>query len=129
MFAQTTALVTPTQADPVPVALAASCPAQLLPPHQRQELALHVLAGSPPVALLARQHQVSRKFLYQQADTARLALDHAFDPPPATEGVLFHLPVTKSWLRQLILALVPSCHSPYRGALALLRDLFDTELS
>ncbi len=92
-------------------------------------MALQVLAGSQPVAGLARRHQVSRKFLYQQADTARLALDRAFDPPRPADEVLFHLPVTKSWLRQLILALVLSCHSPYRGVIALLRDLFDTETS
>ena len=38
---------------------------------------------------MARQHQVSRKFLYQQADTATHALSHAFDRAPATEDVLF----------------------------------------
>ncbi len=129
MSAQTTALTSSTQADPVPAAGSLSYPAQLLPPRQRQDLALQVLAGSQPVAGLARRHQVSRKFLYQQADTARLALDRAFDPPRPADEVLFHLPVTKSWLRQLILALVLSCHSPYRGVIALLRDLFDTETS
>jgi hypothetical protein len=121
-------LVPGTQADPLPAVIAIPCPAQQLPPRQRQELALRVLAGSQPVAQLARRHQVSRRFLYRQADTARLALDHAFDPPPSAEAVHFHLPVTRSWLRQLILALVLSCHSPYRGVIALLRDLFDTEV-
>jgi hypothetical protein len=129
MSAQTTALVPATQADPVPTGDSRPCPAHRLPPAQRQDLALRILAGSQPVARLARQHQVSRKFLYQQADTARLALEDAFDPPRPDEPVLFRLPVTKAWLRQLVLALVLSCHSPYRGVIALLRDLFDTELS
>jgi hypothetical protein len=92
-------------------------------------LALHVLAGSAPVARLAREHHVSRQFLYRQADTARAALDRAFDPPIPDQGVLFHHPVTKDWLRQLVLALVLSCHSPYRGALAVLRDLFDIDIA
>src|SRR5690349_25096410 len=108
MSAQTTALVPAPQADPVPAAGSRPCPARLLPPEQRQDLALRILAGSRPVARLAREHQVSRKFLYQQADTARTALDRAFDPPRPAEEVLFHLPVTRSWLRQLILALVLS---------------------
>jgi hypothetical protein len=129
MYAQTTSLVVATQSDPVPLAVSASCPAQQLPPQQRQELALQILAGSQPVAGLAREHQVSRKFLYQQADTARLALDLAFDPPQPDEPVLFHLPVTKSWLHQLVLSLVLSCHSPYRGVIAILGDLFDTPIS
>jgi hypothetical protein len=119
--------ITP-QAEPVPAA-ARPWPAQQLPPERRQDLALQVLAGSLPVAQLARRHRVSRQFLYRQAETARLALDHAFDPPPPDHDALFHLPVTKAWLRQLILALVLSCHSPYRGVLAVLRDLFGTEVS
>jgi len=129
MSAQTTALIPAPQAEPIPTAAPAPCPARLLPPAQRQDLALHVLAGSTPVARLARDHQVSRQFLYRQADTARTALDRAFDPPPADEEVLFHLPITKDWLQQLILALVLSCHSPYRGVRAVLADLFDIDIA
>jgi hypothetical protein len=78
---------------------------------------------------LAREHGVSRKFLYQQAHTAQDALTQAFDPAPKTEKVLFYLPVTKAWLRQLVLALVLIGHSPYRAAVELLRDLFDWHIS
>ena len=46
-------------------------------------------------------------------------------PAPKADEVLFHLPVTKAWLRQLVLALVLICHSSYRGVVELLRDLFD----
>jgi hypothetical protein len=129
MSAQTTALLPASQAEPHPLAGPAPCPARLLPPSQRQELALHVLAGSTPVARLARHHRVSRQLLYRQADTARLALEQAFDPPPPDDDVLFHLPVTRSWLPQLILSLVLSCHSPYRGVIAVLADLFDTDIA
>jgi hypothetical protein len=41
----------------------------------------------------------------------------------------FYLPVTRSWLRQFVLALVLICHSPLRGVVELLRDLFDLRLS
>jgi hypothetical protein len=129
MVGQTTGPRAATPCELIARAAAASGPAQQLRPHQRQELALEVLAGRHPVAELARQHQVSRKFLYQQAHTARQALAPAFDPPRADEEVLFHLPVTKAWLRQLVLALVLTCRSSYRGAIALLGDLFDTPLS
>jgi len=78
---------------------------------------------------LARQHQVSRKFLYQQADTATQALTRAFDRVPKDDDVLFTLPVTKAWLRQLVLALVLIGHSSYRGVVELLRDLFDWEIA
>jgi hypothetical protein len=129
MVAQTTCRLAPTQSDSITIASPTPCPAKLLLPGQRQDLAVRVLAGVQPVSELARQHQVSRKFLYRQAETGADALGHAFDPPPAADDVLFYLPVTKAWLRQLILALVLVCHGSYRGVIALLRDLFDTKLS
>lgn len=106
-----------------------SWPAQQLLPPQRQALALDVLAGTHPVAELARQHQVSRKFLYQQAHTAQQALSNAFTPKSSDHDVLFHLPVTKAWLQQLVLGLVLIGHSPYRAVVELLRDLFDYNIS
>jgi hypothetical protein len=100
-------------------------PARLLLPQQRQHLAVHALAGTQPIADLARQHDVSRKFVYQQADKAEHALAGAFAPePPADDAVLFYLPVTEAWLKRLILALLLICHSSYRGVYELLRDLF-----
>jgi len=131
MDCQTTSSLRPTQSDltAVPVAALSPWPAQRLRPAQRQTLALQVLAGTHPVAELARRHQVSRKFLYQQADTAAHALTDAFDPAPAHDDVLFFLPVTKAWLRQLVLALVLIGHSPYRAVVELLRDLFDWKVS
>jgi hypothetical protein len=104
--------------------------ARLLPPPQRQHLALHALAGTRPIAQLAHEHDVSRKFVYQQAAKAEQALDTAFTPPePDADRVLFHLPVTKAWLQQLTLGLVLICHSSYRGVVELCRDLFDYSLS
>src|SRR5277367_1492397 len=104
-------------------------PAQRLLPQERQDLAVQVLAGAQPVSDLAREHEVSRKFLYQQAHTAQDALTQAFDPDPKTEDVLFYLPVTKAWLRQLVLGLVLICHSSTRGVVELLRDLFDHRIA
>lgn len=129
MDCQATSSLVLTQSEPVPVPAPVFWPAQRLLPAQRQGLAVQVLAGTRPVAELARQHQVSRTFLYRQADTATLALAHAFDPAPADTDVLFYLPVTKAWLRQLVLALVLIGHSPYRAVVELLRDLFDWEVS
>jgi hypothetical protein len=104
-------------------------PAQRLLPQERRDLAIQVLAGAQPVSDLAREHEVSRKFLYQQAHTAVEALDEAFAPLGRSDGVLFYLPVTTAWLRQLVLALVLICHSSVRGVVELLRDVFDYRLS
>lgn len=117
------------QADPAPLAPLSPWPAHSLPPSLRQDLAVKVLGRTHPVADLARSNQVSRKFLYRQADIAHDALTQAFHRPPPDEHVLFYLPVTKAWLRQFVLAMVLIGHSPYRAVVALLRDLFDWSIS
>lgn len=106
-----------------------SCPAKALDADQRQKLAVQALAGDVPITELAELAGVSRKFVYQQANTARQALDEAFVSTNQADQVIFHLPVTKNWLRQLVLGLLLHCHSPYRGVLALLQDCFDSSMS
>ena len=93
--------ILPSASTPVaPTPAAAPCPAQLLEPHRRQELAVAALAGARPVTHLAQDYQVSRKFVYHQADKAEQALTEAFAPDLPVDGrVLFWLPVTAVWLR------------------------------
>ena len=106
-----------------------SSAARLLPLQARQQLALDALAGQS-VSALADQHQVSRKFVYRQLGHAHDALDQAFAPPAdQPPHLLFWLPVTKPWLRQLVLGLTLICHSSVRGVHELLADLFDCPLS
>jgi hypothetical protein len=100
-----------------------------LPPAARKTLAIEVLAKTQPVSHIAAQQQVSRKFLYQQGQKASEALDATFNSATDEPEVLFYLPITKTWLWQLILALVLICHCSYRGVVELLRDLFDLSIS
>jgi hypothetical protein len=106
------------------------CPAKAMTPPERRQLALGALAGPETVGHLAGQHAVSRKFVYRQAAKAEEALDTAFSPAERDdEKVLFHLPVTRAWLRQLILGLTLICHSSLRGVAELLGDVFDYDIS
>ena len=108
-----------------------SCPANALNHQQRQRLALDALAGTQPLSHLADEHEVSRKFIYQQAGKAQQALDRAFCPKAkgGDQQVLFTIPVTKSLLRQIVLGLILICHSSFRGVVEFLNDLFDFRLS
>src|SRR5437016_3185814 len=107
-----------------------SCAAHALGAEQRQDLAVQALARTDTITQLALDHQVSRKFVYQQTAAAQEALHEAFAPDAGAEdAVLFYLPVTKAWLRQLVLGLVLICHSSFRGVVELLRDLFDHSIS
>src|SRR5215213_6556934 len=100
-----------------------------LPDRERKVLAIQALAGSKTVCDLAARHGVSRKFVYQQTHKARAALDDAFSSATPDEEVLFELAVTKTWLRQVIVALTLICRSSYRGVMEFLRDLLGLPVS
>lgn len=106
-----------------------ACPAKLLGPRERQGIAVEALAGTQTMTQLARDHEVSRKFVYQQAHKAEQALDEAFASGQADDEVLVYLPVSKRWLRALVLGLLLICRSSYRGVQELLRDLFGLQIS
>jgi len=105
------------------------CAAHELNAEQRQQIAVQALARTEPVTELAERHQVSRRFIYQQAAKGAQGLAQAFAPQAKNEEVLFYLPVTKAWLRQVILGLVLLCHSSFRGVIVFFRDLLDCPLS
>ena len=118
-----------TTSTPRPLAKVPSCPAQALAPDQRQRLAVNALAGTQALAQLAQAHDVSRTFVYQQADKAQPALDQAFAPTPDDQRLLFYLPVTKTLVRQLVRGRILIGHRSFRAAVEFLRDLFDYPLS
>jgi hypothetical protein len=105
------------------------CTAKTLPPSQRLQIGIQALAQTQTVTDLADEFDVSRKFVYQQIAIADRALGEAFAPQRPDDEVLFYVPLTKQWLRQLTLGLVFICHSPLRGVVELLRDLFDFKIS
>ena len=77
---------------------------------------------------MAQEHSVSRKFLYQQKEKALSGIDFAFEET-IQDDVLFWLPVTKAWLRQVVLVLILHCHSSFRGVIKACTDLFGTSIS
>jgi len=93
-------------------------------------MGLQALAGTDTITGLADDFDVSRKFVYRQAATAQAALEDAFTSSAAADDqVLFHLPVTKAWLRQATLGLTLICHSSYRGVVEFCRDLLGVSLA
>lgn len=106
-----------------------NCIAKSLGPGQRVSLGVQALAGHQTIVGLAGEAGVSRKFVYQQRDRAQAALDNAFAPTVADDQVLFHLPVTKNWLKQAALGLTLICHSSYRGVHEFCRDLLRVNMA
>lgn len=105
-----------------------TCTAKTLGPGQRLTIGVAALAGRQTVTALAEEFDVSRKFVYQQANLAQAALEDAFGSAAADDQVIFYLPVTKAWLRQVALALLLICHSSYRGVIEFCRDVLAVAL-
>jgi hypothetical protein len=94
-----------------------------LPGSERKKLAVQALAGSEPISELSARLGVSRKFICAQKDKASDALNDAFCSAVADDEVLFQLPVTRTWLRQVMVGLPLICRSSYRGVVEFMRDL------
>ena len=96
MDCQATLSISVTQCDPTsattplhwpaPATVHVSCPAKQLAAQQRRDLAIQVLAGTETVSELAREHEVSRKFLYQQVHTAQQGARQCLRPCSAIRG-------------------------------------------
>ncbi len=96
-----------------------------LGPAERKHLSVEVLAKTQPLSRLAAGLGVSRQFVYRQAAKAANALDEAFEATSDDKGVLFHLPVTKDWIHQFVLAQVLIGHTSFRGVMEILDAAFD----
>jgi hypothetical protein len=105
------------------------CPAKALSQNERQTIAVQALAGQRTITSIADEFDVSRKFVYQQAATAQTALDDAFTSAASEDEILFHLPITKAWLRQATLGLAFICHSSYGGIHEFCRDLLGVNVA
>jgi hypothetical protein len=93
---------------------------------ERRNLSVQAIRRTESITRLAQQHQVSRKFVYQQRAKATTAIDQAFEPAePEDQKVLFYLPITKAWIYQFVLSLILICHSSFRGVLDILDAMFD----
>jgi hypothetical protein len=97
---------------------------------ERGKLALEMIKRDQTVVDLSNENGVSRKFLYNQESKAKEAVKEAFSGEANKDSdVLFYLPVTRSWIAQFVLVLVLYCHSPFRGVVAVLKDLLDYDFS
>ena len=87
---------------------------------QKKTIALQTIRRTHSITDIAKENKVSRKFIYKQNDKATQAIDDVFKEPETenekkNEKVLFYLPVTKSWLIQLVLCLLLHCRCSFRG--------------
>jgi hypothetical protein len=109
--------------------LKVSCAARFLTSSQRQNIGIQALKGNTPITNVAKRYGVSRKFVYQQKEKALEGISKAFEKQPSNDKILFYIPVTKSWLFQVVLALIFICRASYQGVSEFFRDIFDCHIS
>ncbi|MEC5218846.1 hypothetical protein RCH09_003821 [Actimicrobium sp. GrIS 1.19] len=102
--------------------------AKTLTQEKRKSIAISSLSKTESISGLSASEGISRKYIYRQKHKAKEALDEKFSDKN-DDDVLFNLPVSKSWLKQLMISLVLTCHSSYGGVKELLRDVFDISMS
>jgi hypothetical protein len=103
--------------------------AERLSSSDKKTLALEAMSQRQTITDLSKENDVSRKFIYAQKEKAVAAVNDAFDEAKDEEKILFHLPVTKSWINQVILSLALDCRGCFRGIMRSLKSLLDFDIS
>jgi transposase len=97
--------------------------------NERKSLALQCIKKGESIVKIAKDNNVSRKFVYQQKSKAEVAVDNAFLEKGKDDDVLFYIPVTKAWIKQVVLSLVLIGHCSLRGVSEFLMCTMDYSLS
>lgn len=93
----------------------------------KQQISMQALRREASITQIASLHGCSRSTVYAQMDKAISAVNHTFDADDT--DVLYYIPVTKTWLHQVVLALFLICQSSYRNILFFMGTLFNYSLS
>lgn len=101
--------------------------AYTLSAQQKKQVAFKALSNHSSISTLTKENNTSRKFIREQRDKAKTAIDQAFDS--SHDEVMFYLPITQSWIEQCVIALMLLAHASYRNIMLFLKDLFDIDLS
>ncbi len=106
------------------------CPAKSMPLERKKRAALDAISQKKTITELADEHNTSRKFMRQQGRKAQAAVDNVFHLDKASnDDVIYYLPVTKTWIAQLVLELMFLGHASYRNIAMMLKDLLDYDIS
>lgn len=98
----------------------------------RASIALKALRKSTPITTLSNTHKVSRNFIHKQKNKAVAAVNKLFYNTKYNEdeeAVLFSIPVTKLWLRQVVICLSLHCKGSFCGLQKSIHDLMDYHVS
>jgi len=100
---------------------------QHLSKESKRDMGLKALKGNFKISDIAQQHHCSRTTVYAQKEKVLSAVNQAFEEDDSE--VLYHIPVTKAFIKQVVLSLFLICQSSYRNIIFFLQSIFDYSLS
>ena len=95
---------------------------------QKRKLALQSLSKQNSISDLSRTYGCSRTTVHLQKNTALLAITKAFDVENE-DTILYYLPITKNYIKQVVLSLFLICKSSFRDIIFFLKDILDYSIS
>jgi hypothetical protein len=99
-----------------------------LPFSIKREMGLKAIQDKKSITALSIEHECSRGTVYAQRNKAILAVNQAFEDNDDND-VLYCIPITKTFIRQVVLSLLLISQSSYRNILFFLQAIFDYPLS
>ena len=93
----------------------------------KQAMALKAIRKESSVSKLSKDYDCSRTTVYNQQHKALQAANQAFDEED--ESVLYSVPVSKPFIKQVVVALGMICKSSYRDIKFFLKSIFDYSVS
>lgn len=93
----------------------------------KRTIALKAIAGEGTVSQISKDYDCSRTTIYKQQNKALQAANQAFDEED--ESVLYSVPVSKPFIKQVVLALGMICKSSYRDIKFFVKSIFDYSVS
>lgn len=98
-----------------------------IPAATKCAIALQAIENKRTISELSREYSCSRTTVYKQKEIALTAANNAFVED--ADEVLFYIPVTKSFIYGVVIALFLICGSSYRGIMFFLKTIFNYHLS
>jgi transposase-like protein len=95
---------------------------------QKQDIALQSLQKKQTISGLSKTHGCSRTTIYQQQNTALVAINKAFEEED-DDSILFNIPVSKSYIKQVVTSLCLICKASVRDILLFFKYVFDYSIS
>jgi hypothetical protein len=94
---------------------------------QRKNIALKVISNTTTITQAANENHTSRKFIEQQKNKALQSINNSFTEQE--NNIICYLPITKSWIEQMVLSLTMFSKASYRNTISILDYLFNYKIS